>query len=341
MKFPIVYVAVVVVPVLAGCVKEPTACFKANQEVRVNEPLQFTSCCMNGYDFWWDFGDKSFSDEENPAHVYGAPGKYLVTLKVSSRNGQKRSMVSRIITVWSPESVVRAPQDFNRTLYFAADAFNIFRSAKQGGNYYKQNLGCSSVLVDTLASPRRITVNFGSSNCLSRDGRYRKGKIIITFEGGLSDFSSPQVVTFSDYHVNDKKISGSMEIRYHDLTYGPLPVWQMDFAGLKVTVPQGASSIMSASVMLVHTSGSNTPELYDDFFSLTGTAFGTDLYTEPFTAVVKEKILFESGCNWFTGGEVSFTPDTPAPRMLHYGDGSCDNRAEVKQGANRFVLTLD
>jgi PKD repeat protein len=37
--------------------------------------------------FWWDFGDGSFSREENPVHVYTSPGSYTVCLQINLDSG--------------------------------------------------------------------------------------------------------------------------------------------------------------------------------------------------------------------------------------------------------------
>ena len=40
----------------------------------------------------WNFGDNSFSSEENPWHKYESEGRYKVTLKVTSKDGCRDSM---------------------------------------------------------------------------------------------------------------------------------------------------------------------------------------------------------------------------------------------------------
>ena len=46
----------------------------------------------------WDFGDGTTSDQENPTHVYQAPGTYLVQLTLTSKDG-KTYTESREVTV--------------------------------------------------------------------------------------------------------------------------------------------------------------------------------------------------------------------------------------------------
>ena len=42
---------------------------------------------------------------------------------------------------------------------------------------------CATVTLDTTVFPRELTIDFGKENCLCRDGKYRRGKIIISFNG--------------------------------------------------------------------------------------------------------------------------------------------------------------
>jgi len=43
----------------------------------------------------WDFGDKTYSDEQNPIHKYDKPGKYIFVLTITGPDGS-----SRMSNVW-------------------------------------------------------------------------------------------------------------------------------------------------------------------------------------------------------------------------------------------------
>jgi gliding motility-associated-like protein len=51
-----------------------------------DQPANFFNMSENGTRFLWDFGDGTTSEEQNPAHVYTAPGIYNVQLKVWTEN---------------------------------------------------------------------------------------------------------------------------------------------------------------------------------------------------------------------------------------------------------------
>lgn len=50
------------------------------------DPVIFNNNSANGNDFYWNFGDGTFSTEINPSHVYAGPGQYTVTLVVTDTN---------------------------------------------------------------------------------------------------------------------------------------------------------------------------------------------------------------------------------------------------------------
>lgn len=56
----------------------------------INQPIQFSGSAENGtqpYEFYWDFGDDSYSEEQNPMHVYDNNGNFTVTLTVTDNEG--------------------------------------------------------------------------------------------------------------------------------------------------------------------------------------------------------------------------------------------------------------
>ena len=66
--------------------------------------VQFTNHSSNADAYLWDFGDKTFSTEKDPSHIYYTPGNYIVTLTATNIAGQ--SVHSHVITVFqNPTSI--------------------------------------------------------------------------------------------------------------------------------------------------------------------------------------------------------------------------------------------
>lgn len=85
-------------------VPAPTADFAP---VISNLAVTFNNECTNSRFFHWDFGDNSEpSAEYSPAHFYESEGTYTVTLTVTGRNGETKT-VSKEIAVTAPPNFVK------------------------------------------------------------------------------------------------------------------------------------------------------------------------------------------------------------------------------------------
>lgn len=66
--------------------------------------VQFVNKSVFGESYIWDFGDKQYSDEENPIHTYYIPGNYIVNLIANNITGQ--SSHNEIIKVYQNPSAI-------------------------------------------------------------------------------------------------------------------------------------------------------------------------------------------------------------------------------------------
>jgi PKD repeat protein len=66
--------------------------------------VRFRNLSENAESCSWDFGDKTFSSEQNPTHTYNIPGNYIVKLIVTNIAGQ--SSHNGLITVYQNPTAV-------------------------------------------------------------------------------------------------------------------------------------------------------------------------------------------------------------------------------------------
>lgn len=74
--------------------KIPVVTAEVNEELtlRPTKEIQFFGRVIEGipsYSWYWDFGDDSSSNIQNPKHIYDKPGEYLVELTVTDSFGEK------------------------------------------------------------------------------------------------------------------------------------------------------------------------------------------------------------------------------------------------------------
>jgi PKD repeat protein len=66
--------------------------------------IQFKNMSENGETYLWDFGDKTYSVEQNPSHTYHVPGNYLVKLTVNNITGESSHFAE--VTVYQNPTAV-------------------------------------------------------------------------------------------------------------------------------------------------------------------------------------------------------------------------------------------
>src|SRR5688572_14694538 len=101
------------------------------------------------------------------------------------------------------------------------DVANIADQATEGSlSLYKTEVAisiagpCAKIKRDSVnkTNPDTITIDFGASNCLCADQRYRRGKIIVTYMGFYKDSLATRTIGFDNYFVNDNQVTGSKTI---------------------------------------------------------------------------------------------------------------------------------
>jgi PKD repeat protein len=74
------------------------------QEGQEPYAIRFEDLSTGEYDQWfWDFGDSTYSQEQNPVHTYNSAGTYLVCLTISSSTGPCNSLLCQSVAVINEE----------------------------------------------------------------------------------------------------------------------------------------------------------------------------------------------------------------------------------------------
>ena len=83
---------------------EPVASFEPDTVGCSPLIVKFRNLSENTETYLWDFGDQTFSSEQNPSHTYNIPGSYIVKLTVTNIAGQ--SSHNGLITVYQKPTAV-------------------------------------------------------------------------------------------------------------------------------------------------------------------------------------------------------------------------------------------
>ncbi len=212
------------------------------------------------------------------------------------------------------------------------DVYSITDQAADGSLIqYKQIRGaCDTIIRDTLSTPRTVTVDFGPTNCLCSDGKYRRGKIIRSYTGKYKQVGSVHTITTDGYAVNDNQIFATKTVTNNGLNANN---------NLNFTVTANDSVVKANNAGIVTWmstrnrewfSGDSTKQWNDDKYSITGNGSGVKKNGIAWTMNITQPLIVDHSCIYrIISGELQIQPQGKALRTVNYGAGTCDNDATV------------
>jgi hypothetical protein len=190
--------------------------------------------------------------------------------------------------------------------------------------------------------PLQITIDFGAG-CTGRDGRTRKGKIIVVYTGHLFISGNSATTTFEGYSLQNIKVEGTHKVT----NTGTLDrkSYTTKVTNAKLTGPLGNYIQWNSEKTAIQTEGGITPLFaLDDVYNISGQAGGSisvnGKYFQWSTAITSP-LVKRFNCRWISAGSLSLNKGNDAVAVLDYGPGVCDNKASFKVNGVSQEITLD
>lgn len=211
------------------------------------------------------------------------------------------------------------------------DAGNIADEASEG-DLASYKTGCATVTHDSTANPRKITVDFGTTNCLCNDSKNRRGKIIITYTGRYRDPGTVITTTFDNYFVDDNEVKGTRTVTNSGLNSQGQPTFTISVNG-SVILSGGRGTIThTASRTRTWIAGFNTPRnLQDDVYLIDGSTTTVGPKGDEFTCTIRTSLRVEFSCHNIVSGIIDYVRkgSRNGSASINYGTGACDRVATV------------
>jgi len=206
---------------------------------------------------------------------------------------------------------------------------------------------CATLTFDTAnhSNPDTIMVNFGPTNCLCGDGRYRRGIIYVTYtKPHYWDSLDVITLSFSNYYCDDYGISGVKTITNEGRVAGQ-QTYNTTVVNGTITKPAsagGGSFTWNSNITRKWTAGENTPWYWlDDVYQFTGSSNGVSSSGAGYTATIITPLTWECICpRWFVSGILDFTPTGHATRVIDYGSGVCDDVCIVTINGTAYTVHM-
>jgi len=205
------------------------------------------------------------------------------------------------------------------------------------GGYYLSV--CATVTLDTTVMPRVLTIDFGDVNCLCQDGRYRRGKILVTFNGRYWWPGTVITYGFDNYYVNDNQLDGTKVITNMGFNDEFHLYWDIQVVGI-INLASGGTLSWNASKEREWEAGFQTHTPFDDVYLITGSSNGIRPSGETWTRDIVNPLRIEIGCRWIVSGTMEVTPEGLSTRIVDWGNGDCDNIITVVVNGNTYTVFL-
>ncbi|MBK9290360.1 MAG: hypothetical protein IPM52_01805 [Bacteroidetes bacterium] len=233
-----------------------------------------------------------------------------------------------------------AEEAFDEASEISDQAYYAALPGLKGGDNDRPRLApCATITLDTTVMPRVLTIDFGPENCLCNDGKYRRGMIIVTFNGRWRRPGTVVTHTFQNYYVNDNHVQGTKVMTNQGFVNGKMTFSHVNNGS--VTFAQSGETLSWQSEK-IHTwvEGFGTPNWRDDVFLITGTSNVSHSNGRSVERLIVEPLRREMSCRYFVSGTIQITPSNAPQRLLDFGDGTCDNQATITIGDQVIVITL-
>lgn len=239
------------------------------------------------------------------------------------------------------EDQARMDQTYDDAQSISDQAYDNINVQLKGENEAVILGGCAVITHDTTSPIRKITIDFGVTNCTCKDGRVRRGKIIHTYTGKYRDPGSVHTISFDGYYVNNNQVLGTRTVTNKGKNSSGQTYFEIAVDGT-IVLTTGDSIKHIANRVRTWVSGENTMALSDDVYNITGSGTNTRRTGKVVNYNITSPLVIALNCNWIKQGTIEFTPAgaSTARRTIDFGGGACDDQATVTVGTRTRTITL-
>ncbi len=191
-----------------------------------------------------------------------------------------------------------------------------------------------------------LTIDFGNG-CTGPYGRKRSGIIRVQYSDGPRSFNSSRVITFDNYSVDGKQVSGSITSSKYVINAAGNYENTYTLVGYVVIYPGGDTFRISGERKREIIEGFRDGVAANGKVSITGTIKGVSTRGREFTHTITTPIIADFACR-ASGGFLRISGVKEMRyvglrreriRTVDYGDGTCDNTITITINERVYAVT--
>lgn len=195
--------------------------------------------------------------------------------------------------------------------------------------------GCGSITYDTLSSPKRITLDYGKTNC-NNGGHLHRGKLILTYTGNLVTEGSVFTYSTEEFFVDNINYEGSRVMTNIGtrMTNNGNNIHLTVVDDFTVTYPISGKMVRNQNnAEHEWINGSETEFNYDDIFFINGTQYMTGSDGIRVSAETRDALRLDVNYPFMIAGSMKFQNLNNAENTFTvdygYPSGERDNLALI------------
>ena len=183
---------------------------------------------------------------------------------------------------------------------------------------------------DAVTWPKDVTVNYGTTNYLCQDGRYRRGVINFETTGFYRDEGTVVTITFDNYYQNNIKVEGTQIVTNTGRNGSNNLVYTVEINDGVVTTTDDKVIHYEENTSREWVGGETTVlEICDDNYHITGTQNGISSDSISYLLTVQDRLDVMVCCKWIRGGVLDVDIEGLETITIDYGNDECDQNAVV------------
>lgn len=192
---------------------------------------------------------------------------------------------------------------------------------------------------DLTTYPKDVVIDYGTS-CTGIDGVVRSGQILAHLTEAYTDSSSVTTVTFNNYYVNSRHITGSEVITNTGTNSFGHHVFDVQIQNGNLYSVDGVTVYNSVQQREWIEGDGTLLDPTDDVYLITGTGSGTTTDGVNYTIVITSALRVALDCAWVESGILAITEPNIPVITLDYGSGTCDNQAVATCSGYTFNIVM-
>lgn len=201
---------------------------------------------------------------------------------------------------------------------------------------------CATITEDEVTNTK--TIDFGEEGCEGRDGRVRKGKIIIAHEGERDVPGFKRTVSLEDFSVDSIEVEGVRILTYVSGT-DTEKEYNATLTGGKLTFPDATIATRESTrtrIASFDEDGEKTQVArYGSAGGINREGLTYENVVDETTPILTLAVCREEGTFAPVSGILSINIEGESEKLIDYGDGTCDNLVTITQDGISTEVEID